>query len=717
MGVLPSNLPEIGSPLSAFLIIPAMFQILLRRRSMVMLERGDGTTPVEVIATIQRNLAAYGYGLAPDLEARLSSLGADGAVNFYCRLERELKAMLGAHRVFRPLYPGFPAQVMALAEGELYLNALRHYWGLVDAFPGGEHRSPSKEQPRLRPLRLGSPAELMSVFTRLAQSKAPYSPQDREDVARFIVQYGQSITRLLPAKVACKENLAVLAGTMLREGLDPAALDASIQTATDVLRIAAAISGGDVSLAQPTKFGRLPRSVRARLLAWLERTPSRLEDMQRWEGRWIRFGERLHPGEYTHRFPQTAAAFTALRNGQRERGFNSRVEIALARTDGAQQQPGWGDGLAEALELLKSRPGDLARRLDMLLRLGGGGNVLEAFAAVASRVSTLVLLQLMTHFRHRSTPGQRVFFPKGKVANVFARSDALQPLQPRSISDVISICDRTLVARFATLPPLGRCYLDPAMMRYLAPFSQRSASKALRTIVRGSRVPIENSPTLRFFTWWRNARGRVDIDLSAAMYADDFRYVDTLAYYNLRNFGAVHSGDVVDAPKGASEFIDIDVARCRSLDVRYVVVCINNFTGQAFCDLPECYAGWMARHHPDSGEPYEPATVVDRFDVSSDTQFCLPMIFDLEAKEMIWADIAVATNPHWQNNVENNLAGVSLMLRALTQLRKLDLHTLFDLHARARGTFVDTPEDADTVFSEHAGITPKDLEKISAEFL
>lgn len=684
---------------------------------MVVLELGNGKTPVEVIATIQRNLAAYGYGLAPDLEERLSSLGADGATSFYRRLERELKAMLGAHRIFRPLYPGFPAQVMALAEGELYLNALRHYWGLVAELPDGEHRSPSKEQPKLRPLRLGAPADLTSVFTRLAQSETPYSPQDREDVARFIVQYGQSITRLLPAKVTCKENLGVIAGTMMREGLDPAALEPSIQTATDVLRIAVAMSGGDVSLAAPTKFGQLQRSARVRLLGWLERTPSRLEDMQRWEGRWIRLGERLHPGDYTGRFPHTAAAFSALRNGRRERGFNSRVEVALASTASAHPQPGWGSGPAAALELLKSRPGELARRLDMLLRLGGGSDVLEAFSAVASNVSTPVLLQLMTHFRHRDRPSLRVFFPKGEVAKVFARCDALQPLQPSAISDVISICDRTLLARFAALPSLGRCYLDPALARYLAPFSQRSASKALRTIVRGSRVPMGDSPTLRFFTWWRNARGRVDIDLSAAMYADGFRYVDTLAYYNLRNFGAVHSGDIVDAPKGASEFIDIDVERCRSLDVRYVVVCINNFTGQAFCDLPECYAGWMARHHPDSGEPYEPASVVDRFDVASDTPFCLPMIFDLEAKEMIWADIAVATHPHWQNNVQNNLAGVSLMLRALTQLRKLDLHSLFELHIRARGTFVDAPEDADTVYSEHAGITPKDLEQISADYL
>lgn len=673
---------------------------------MVMLEPGDGGTSMAVIATIQRNLAAFGYGLAPELEAQVTTLRTEAAVDFYRRLERELKAMLGAHRVFKPLYPGFPAQVMALSEAELYLNALRHYWGLIDQFPDEEHHSPSKEQPKLRRIGLATRADLEAIFVRLARARTPYSPQDREDVARFIMQYGQSIARLLPATVDRKENLAVLVGTMLRQGLDATPLDASVRTATDVLRVAVGISNGDVSLAQPTKFGKMARAVRVRLLGWLERSASRLEDMQRWEGRWIRLGERLHPGEYATRFPETAKAFSALRNGHREQGFNSRVEATL--DSGA---------LTSAINMLRARPGELARRLDVLLRRGAGPSALEAFAEVAQKVATPVLLQLLLHFRHRSEPRLRVFFPKGQVARVFARSDPVPPLDAAEVTEVAAICESTLVTRFAKLAPLGRCYVDPGLARYLAPFSQRSAAKALRTIVRGSRVTFGATPTLRFFTWWRNGRGRVDIDLSAAMYGKDFQYVDTLAYCNQRNFGAVHSGDIVDAPKGASEFIDIDVDRCQVMGVRYVVACISNYTRQPFCDLPECYAGWMARHHPGSGEIYDPATVVDRFDVSSATEFCLPMVFDLQAREMIWADIAITRYPRWENNVRNHLAGVSLMVRALTELRKLDLYTLFDLHVRARGTQVERPEDAETVFTEHHGITPKDLDRISAEFL
>lgn len=83
-----------------------------------------------------------------------------------------------------------------------------------------------------------------------------------------------------------------------------------------------------------------------------------------------------------------------------------------------------------------------------------------------------------------------------------------------------------------------------------------------------------------------------------------------------------------------------------------------------------------------------------------------------------WTGSARRRRAHrYVNNVAGNLAGVSLMLRAMTGLRKTDLHTLFDLHVRARGTRVADVAQAETVFSVDAGITPRDLERIAAEFM
>ena len=686
-----------------------MHAMLLRRKLKIVVPAGVASLPLALLASFQKNLESLGFSMSPALAERIATLEAEQAAALHRRLLKELAVLVGAHHPLRPMYPDFPAQVMRLDEAELYWNAWLHYWGGPGQVGEASPRAPLRERPQTRVIDLGSFDDVKAIFSALARSKSPYSQQDREDVAAFISQHRDHVAAMLPEAIPSKENMAVIVAACLeRPCLPDGRLDGFVRTATDVLRVAVALSAGDVSLAAATKFGPVPRALRRRLLGWLEAAPNRLEDMQRWSGRWIRLGERLHPGESAARFPQAAADFAALRAGQRADSFNRRVEDALERHDHLR-----------AIAVLRDRPGELARRLDRLSRGDVDADAaIAAFAACADKVSTPVLLQVMTHFRHRvGRRGLRVFFPKGQVASVFAIPDRVPEVAPEDAARIVGICEQALLARFAALPPLGACHLDPALSNFLVPFSQRSAAKSLRTIVRGSRLPLPACSTLRFFLWWRNARGRVDIDLSAAMYDADFGFIDVLAYHNLRNFGACHSGDIVDAPQGASEFIDVDLARCVDRGVRYIVMCLNNFTGQRYCDLPECYAGWMARSAPGSGEIYEPSTVVDRFDVASDTTFCLPAIFDIRGHHVIWSDIALASHPRFANNVANNLAGVSLMLRALVDLRKTDLHTLFDLHVRARGTRADSLAQADTVFSVENGIRPSDLDRIASEFM
>jgi hypothetical protein len=674
-----------------------------------MLPEGAGATPLNVLAALQKNLESLGFLLAPDVTDRLKALNPLQVDAFYQRLVKDLQALVGARRKFEPMYPNFPKQVMDMTEAELYFNAIMHYWTLQRPQYTKEERPPLEGRPALRVLRLGDRDDFENIFTLLARSKSPFSPQDKADVKWFVAQYRDGARRLLPEQIPSKENLAFLGAELIHNTADAeAVLDKYVQTATDVLRLAAALSGGDVSLATACKFGKFRRRERALLLGWVEQAANRTEDMLRWKPRWIRLGERLHPGEYASRFPQTAAAFDVLRNGRPFTTFNGRVEKELTRQN-----------TAAVLDLLDARPGELARRLDHLARTSPApAAVVARFAERAERVSTPVLLQVLTHFRRRGEPaGLRTFFPKGNVGNLFATAEPLPELPQDIAEQLAAVCERVLLDRFARLPPLGKCYLDPRLKYYLVPFSQRSASKSLRTLVRGSRLPLPDCTTLRFFVWWKNGRGRVDLNLSAAMYDGEYRYIDTLAYYNLKNFGAHHSGDITDAPKGAAEFIDIDLARCAAQRVRYVVMCLNSFTQQPYCDLPECFAGWMARQAPSSGEVFEAKTVVDKVDVASDTRFCLPAIFDIVRLEVIWADIGLANHPRFANNVHNNLSGVSLMLRAMTQLRKTDLLTLFGLHVRARGEAVSDVNVAQSVFAVDRGITPFDLDRIAADFM
>ena len=93
---------------------------------------------------------------------------------------------------------------------------------------------------------------------------------------------------------------------------------------------------------------------------------------------------------------------------------------------------------------------------------------------------------------------------------------------------------------------------------------------------------------------------RIDVDLSAVTYTSGWNYHSHISYTNLRGNGvrAVHSGDITSAPKGAAEFIDLEMASLREAQVRYVVICLFSYTQQKFSEMPHVFAGWMTRKKP-----------------------------------------------------------------------------------------------------------------------
>ncbi len=694
--------------------------ILLRRRNKLLLTEGSDSLPAEYAATFLKNIEPLGYTFSPEAIRVLLTQNETELKALQAGVVQALKTSLGAHVEHEPMYPNFPEQVMDASDAELYINAIMHYLGdalglrIMPVYEKAE-RAPLDLQADLKVIELGTEDELADIAKALIGANTSVSETDKDDVKVLVYYFRDSIKRVLPAEIPNKENLAFATSLMLDNDLaSDVLLTAYYKTATDVLRLATALSEGDVSLAANTKFKSFKRSERRLLLSLLDRIKYPLEDMSRHTGRWIRLGERLHPGEYKSKYPNANDAFQFFRDGKKFRTFNSKVEAALAAGD-----------TDTAIELLKARPGELSRRLDHLMRLGAVDGALEAFAGVAEKVSTPVLLQLFTHFKHRDNPPEvRTVFPKGSVGKVMALPNDLPELPEGAASRVQETCREALVKRFSEMDSLGRVYISPELERYNVPFSQRSASKALRTLVRGSRVPLGDGSTVRLFLWWKEGKvggantGRVDIDLSAVMYDENWHYKEHISYTNLKSakYQAAHSGDITSAPNGACEFIDLDVESVVKYGGRYVVMNALSFTRQAFVTMPECFVGWMNRSKPQSGEVFEPRTVANKVDLSADTKICIPAIFDMKERQVIWCDIGLKASPRWVN-VEENRTSIVQMGKALTTMRKTTLLDLFTLHATARGELVDSPEDADTVFSPDEGVTPFELERIMSEFL
>jgi len=271
---------------------------------------------------------------------------------------------------------------------------------------------------------------------------------------------------------------------------------------------------------------------------------------------------------------------------------------------------------------------------------------------------------------------------------------------------------------------LGKVYVDPALKGVAVPFGLRNASKG-NVLGRGSRLPLgDESNIVRFFIWWKDSEtsdkgwgwGRhTDIDLSAACFDADFNYHSAITYYNLREQGAVHSGDITSAPNGASEFIDIDIDKLLARGVRYVAQTLHVYSGQSFVELPECFAGFMERKNLQSGEIYDPRTVTNKVDLTSKSRGATPFIFDLETREAVWVDLSMQIDGGY-SNVANTKGQIKGVVEAMVSLTPPNLYDLFVAHGTARGTLVPRDE-ADLVFAMDGDVTPFDVETILSEYL
>jgi hypothetical protein len=144
------------------------------------------------------------------------------------------------------------------------------------------------------------------------------------------------------------------------------------------------------------------------------------------------------------------------------------------------------------------------------------------------------------------------------------------------------------------------------------------------------------------------------------------------------------------------------------------------FYGPNFSDHSKCYAGWMTRDHVQSNEIFDPKTVQQKIDVTAESRVAIPVIFDLQERQAIWMDLATKSLDTLcrPNNVESNRATVfDAVESALNMENKPNLYDLFWMHGESRGILVDTPEEADTVFSWDGDVTPSKVSTILSEYL
>jgi hypothetical protein len=481
---------------------------------------------------------------------------------------------------------------------------------------------------RLTVLHLGGALddEARDLYLRLAASAVPLSVDDT-DALRLLAQwcagpvFGDTVQ---PDEIPVRESRAVINAARLRAGLPPL-----VTTVTDVLRLACELSGGDVSLREPTRFTSLRRREREALLTALDAVAAgpKLADVGLYAERWKRLGERLHPHEFP-RYPRAIEAFAVARGEVSVPSFGGQVEVAFAHAD-----------VDQAVRLLRTAPGRLWRSADRLFRtasdLGAADPeaadpaasdaaavalVMEALAATAAGVSGRVLLSVREHLQNRAFPDAGRLFAN-RLGRAWAAPDWRVTLDRGVIADVCALIDAEIMRR---LRP-ARLVVDAGIAGAALPLSGKPLPAGLGIFPRGSVTKVEGE-LLRFFIYWRQRRQRTDYDLSALFLDEQYANPRHISWTRLSDGEAEHSGDITQAPApdGASEFINI---RLTHLGRGFIVPQVYIYAGEGFDEVGESFFGFMTRDGEQAGQPFEARTVRMKSALYSPSRTAVPLVF------------------------------------------------------------------------------------------
>lgn len=663
---------------------------------------------LQLAMSLQSELMNLGFILSQECFQAMSKAPVSFITSYYKDAISYLKKAVGADRSYQPFYPNFPKQVMEMSHMELYLNAVMHYWSEGEWTPDTvlKERGFKFEKANFKTINLATEEDFAQIFTNLVSINSSLTKDDKEIVEWFVNNYSGI---KLPDVIPFKETLCLLAAK---------GLNVPVKSTTDVLRIVSHLSGGDISLPHVPKltikevrnnrmrfffqnlqdsqikerdsfkFKKFNRRERKFLLGLLEKTNLNVEEMQSHFGRWLRLGEILHPGEFRNKFPKTYVVFNKLRNQEDEkiRTFNGKVNL-LFKND-------W----KAAVDLLSTRPGEFARKLDWMLRTFEPQYVLNRFEKVGDKVSNKVLFELYNHFDARTKKeSSRMVMIKGKKS-ICKVLDVLEPMKESVVDSVKKSVLSILKNKFSKLPELGKIYIDEKLKKVPLPFAMRSINTSVKTYVRGTRIPFNpDAKVIRPFIHWFDEFGYEDLDLSAGFYTKGLKPVTHISYTNLKNemINSCHSGDIRQKKGACAEYVDIDIKKCLKHKIRYVIVQVHNFQNRPMHTLRDCVFGLMEREHPKANEIFVPKTISNCMQIGNESSSVNVCIIDLKQKEYIWADME--NQSRGLANLEANDGKTKEILMGLIHMNKMSVYDLLLLHAGSRGTIVPE-EDADVKF-------------------
>lgn len=433
-----------------------------------------------ILATIVANLVYYGFTLSKEAFNVLETLDETAVKGWWKRLEPAIKEYTGDSKNMDKfvVYKNFPQEVLDMSQTQYWFNQICMYWGVPNELFTEEvqYRESLMEKMNLKTLHLVKRDSIQNLLNTLLNSPAKWTPIQYDSVYLLVTQedLDMDIT-----KIPFKENMMNLVSAIFKEGID-----IKLKSATDILRLAIGLSGGDVSFVTDTKFKSFSRNERKQLLAMMELSTSLSEDMMRYKSKWKRFMYALHPGDYANHFPKVCEAYNALYNGKIVT-FNSQVESGILNK------------LESVLDLLKTRPGEFMRRLNKVISVFDKKGA-DAFISILDKLTVAQLLKIEKYVESANVRAYSTIAPRGNWTKLqVIESRAKMSISTKNL--LLSRIRAEVSARVAAI-------VDTVNLQDSANFVKlQTSGSELASYGRGTKFPIpDNVKFIRTASYWEN---------------------------------------------------------------------------------------------------------------------------------------------------------------------------------------------------------------------
>ena len=301
-------------------------------------------------------------------------------------------------------------------------------------------------------------------------------------------------------------------------------------------------------------------------------------------------------------------------------------------------------------------------------------------------------------------------------------------LSDELIEDLMEVVKNGIIEKLKEKDSLKKVFVDESYKNIAVTTSEKDSNISLRPMTKGSKIKFNSdAEVLRFFVGWKNfekdgLKIRTDIDLSAVYFDSEFNFLNSLAYYNQIEEGFAFSGDIVDAPDGALEFIDIyDLEKIKEKGINYILMTVRSYNGFNFKEINSVFAGVLelTKEESQDRENMFSAAISQGFQILSKNYTTSTILVDLQKSEYIWIDmnLPVSKNYRDQNRLQNNEAAyLEDILKYFVNKEYMTMYDLLEMNVKARGTKVFDKEVADVIFDKIDVNNPLPLTQILADF-